>query len=174
VSNGLHSESSLQKCPQCNGQCKSPLPVLTSGPQDLARSLRYMRRRMKASISFNRDKAYAHGNRCVSFRRDSGDAGSWNASLKLISQLQALFHARYQSSMWAQRNSHFTWLVTSCGNGRCLMPFTNPISQFIKIVETQVHIRRLWFWASVTGFALVPSTKVPCGPRKQSFHVISG
>jgi hypothetical protein len=75
VSNGLHSESLLQKCPQCNGQCKSPLPVLTGGPQDLARSSRYMRRRLKESVSFNREKADARANRCVSFCRDSGDAG---------------------------------------------------------------------------------------------------
>jgi hypothetical protein len=80
VSNGLHSESSLQECPQCNRQCKSPLPVLTGGPQDLARSSRYMRRRLKARVSFNREKADARGDRCVSFRRDSGDAGSPNAS----------------------------------------------------------------------------------------------
>jgi hypothetical protein len=79
------TESPLQKCPQCNRQCKSPLPVLTGGPQDLAHSSRYMRHRLKASVSFNREKADARGNRCVSFRRDSGDAGSRNASLKLIS-----------------------------------------------------------------------------------------
>jgi hypothetical protein len=29
-------ESPLQKCPQRNGQYKSPLLVLTGGPQDLA------------------------------------------------------------------------------------------------------------------------------------------
>jgi hypothetical protein len=39
-------------------------------------------------------------------------------------------------------------------------------SHFVKIVETQVHIRRLWYWAYVMGFALVHVTKVPCGPRK--------
>jgi hypothetical protein len=84
VSNGLHSESLLQKCPQCNGQCKSPLPVLTGRPQDLARASRYRRRRLKASVSFNIEKADACRNRCFSFRRDSGDLGSRNASLKLI------------------------------------------------------------------------------------------
>jgi hypothetical protein len=47
-------------------------------------SSRYRRRRLKASISFNREKADARRNRCVSFRRDSGDVGSRNASLMLI------------------------------------------------------------------------------------------
>jgi hypothetical protein len=28
-------------------------------------------------------------------------------------------------------------------------------SQFVKIVETQVHIRHLWYWATVTGWKLV-------------------
>jgi hypothetical protein len=86
VSNGLHSESLLQKCPQCNKQCKSPLPVLTGGPQGLARSSRYRRRRLKESVSFNREKADTRRNRCVLFRRDNGDAGSQNVSVKLISQ----------------------------------------------------------------------------------------
>jgi hypothetical protein len=197
VSNGLHSESPLQKCSQCNRQCKSSLPVLTGGPQYLARSSRYRKRRLKASVSFNREKADTRGNRCVSFRRDGGDAGSRNVSLKLISQcglcfmpvtkvpcglreiaisrdrwlvvvtvvvwctLQILyvlrcawnrhvsvhqdsgdasahqaflilsfcnglcFGARYESSLWAQKNSHFTWPVASCGNGHCLILVTN-------------------------------------------------
>jgi hypothetical protein len=197
VSNGLHSESPLQKCPQCNVQCKSPLPVLTGGPQDLARSSRYRRRRLKASVSFHREKADARRNRCVSFRRDSGDAGSRNVSLMLIHSnglcfmpvtkvpcgpretvisrdrwlvvvmvvvwclLRILyvlrrvwnrrisvrqdsgdtgahqaslilsfcnglcFGAYYESSLWTQRNSHFTWLVASCGNGHCLMLIMN-------------------------------------------------
>jgi hypothetical protein len=56
MSNGLHSERLLQTCPQCNGQCKRRLQVLTGGPQDLARSSRYRRRRLKASVSFNREK----------------------------------------------------------------------------------------------------------------------
>jgi hypothetical protein len=86
VSNELHSESLLQTYPQCNRQCKSPLPVLIGGPQDLARSSRYRRRMLKASVSFIREKAYARRNRCVSFRRDKGDAGSRNASLMLILQ----------------------------------------------------------------------------------------
>jgi hypothetical protein len=33
VSNGLHSESPLQKRPQCHVQCKSPLPALIVGPR---------------------------------------------------------------------------------------------------------------------------------------------
>jgi hypothetical protein len=65
VINGLHSERPLQTCPQCNGQCKSLLPVLTGGPQELARSSRYRRRRLKASVSFNSEKADTRRNRCV-------------------------------------------------------------------------------------------------------------
>jgi hypothetical protein len=38
--------------------------------------------------------------------------------------------------------------------------------QFVKIVETQVRSRRLRYWATITGFALVPITKVPCAPRE--------
>jgi hypothetical protein len=86
VSNGLHSESPLQTCRQSNGQCKSLLPVLTSGPKDLARSSRYRRHRLKAHVSFNVEKADARRNRCISFRRNREDAGSRNASLMLISQ----------------------------------------------------------------------------------------
>jgi hypothetical protein len=70
VSNELHSKSPLQTCPQCNRQCKGPLPVLTGGPQDLARSSRYRRRSFKARVSFNREKADARRNRCVSFHRE--------------------------------------------------------------------------------------------------------
>jgi hypothetical protein len=68
------------------GVNKSPSLVLTGGPQDLARSSRYRGRGLKASVSFNREKADARRNRCVSFHRHSEDAGSRNASLKLISQ----------------------------------------------------------------------------------------
>jgi hypothetical protein len=41
---------------------------------------------LKEIVSFNREQADAGTNRCVSFRQDSGDAGSQNASLMLISQ----------------------------------------------------------------------------------------
>jgi hypothetical protein len=198
VSNRLHSESPLQTCQQCNGQCKTSLPVLTGGPQELARSSRYRRRRLNAHIYFNREKADACRNRCVSFRRDRGDARTWNASLMLIFTVTGsvfmlvtkvpcgpretaisrdrwlvvvtfvvwcplpilyvltrawnrrvsvrrdsgdagaqnvspilsysnglCFGARYQSSLWAQRNSHFTWPVASFGNCHFLMPVTN-------------------------------------------------
>jgi hypothetical protein len=164
----------------------------------MARSSRYKRCRLKASVSFNREKIDTCRNRCVSFRRDRGDAGSWNTSLILIftvtgsvfmpvtevpcgprktaisrdrwlvvvtvvvwCPLQILyvlrrtwnrrvsihqdsgdagaqqaspilsnynglcFGARYESSLWAQRNNHFTWPVASYGNDRCLMPVTN-------------------------------------------------
>jgi hypothetical protein len=39
---------------------------------------------LKASVSFNREKADVRRNRCVSFRRDSGDVSSHNVSLMLI------------------------------------------------------------------------------------------
>jgi hypothetical protein len=198
MSNGLHSESPLQTCPQCNGQCKSPLPILTGGPQDLARSSRYRRRRLKASVSFNKEKADARRkqmrlissrqrrcrfierisdvnftvtgpvfmpitkvpygprettisrdrwlvvvtvvvwyplrilyvlrrtwNRCVSVHQDSGDASAQQASPILSYCNRLCFSAHYESSLWTQRNSHFTWPVASCGTGRCLMPITN-------------------------------------------------
>jgi hypothetical protein len=56
------------------------VPILTRGPQDLARSLRYRRQKLKAC------KADAHRNKCVSFHRDRADTGLRNASLMLISQ----------------------------------------------------------------------------------------
>jgi hypothetical protein len=40
------------------------------------------------------------------------------------------------------------------------------MSQFVKIVETQVHNKHLRYRAIATGFALLPITKVPCGPRE--------
>jgi hypothetical protein len=60
--------------------------------------------------------------RRVSFRQDSGDAGAHRASLILSLCNGLCFGARYESFPWAQKNSHFTWLVASFGNGRCLMP----------------------------------------------------
>jgi hypothetical protein len=64
-------------------------------------------------------------NRRVSVRQDSGDAGAQQASPIWSYCNRICFGARYESYMWAQRNSHFTWLVASCGNSRCLMPVTN-------------------------------------------------
>jgi hypothetical protein len=52
-------------------------------------------------------------------------AGAHQASLILSFCNGLCFGARYERSMWAQRNSHFTWPVASCGNGRCLMPVKN-------------------------------------------------
>jgi hypothetical protein len=60
-------------------------------------------------------------NRCVSVRQDRGDAGAQQASPILSYCNGSCFCARYQSSLWAQRNNHFTWPVASCDNGRCLM-----------------------------------------------------
>jgi hypothetical protein len=51
VSNGLHSERPLQTCRQCNGQRKSPLPILTGGPQNLSRSSRQRRCSFTAWVS---------------------------------------------------------------------------------------------------------------------------
>jgi hypothetical protein len=64
-------------------------------------------------------------NRRVSVRQDSGDAGAQYASPILSNCNGLCFGARYESSLWAQRNSHFMWPVASCGNGHCLMPVTN-------------------------------------------------
>jgi hypothetical protein len=60
---------------------------------------------------------------------------------------QSLFDARYESYMY--------WDTCEID-----------ASQFINIVETQVHIMRLWYWAIVTSFALEPISKVPYGPRE--------
>jgi hypothetical protein len=64
-------------------------------------------------------------NRHVSFRQDSGDVGAHLASLILSLCNRLFFGARYESSLWAQKNDHFTWLVASFGNCRCLMPVMN-------------------------------------------------
>jgi hypothetical protein len=64
-------------------------------------------------------------NRRVSVRQDSADTGAHQASLILSYCNGLCFGARYESSLWAQRNSHFTWPVARCGNGRCLMPVMN-------------------------------------------------
>jgi hypothetical protein len=68
-------------------------------------------------------------NRHASFRQDRGDAGTQKAS-PILSYCNGLcFRACYQSSLWAQRNNHFTWPVASCGNSHCLMPVTNVLSE---------------------------------------------
>jgi hypothetical protein len=127
VSNGLHSESPLQTCQQCNGQCKA------------------------------RYQSWPMGSKTWPVHRDIGDAGWKHVSplierkqthvetdvshfvetvetqvhgTRLWCQFHSnglYFHACYKSSLWAQRSNHFTWPVTSCGNGRCLIPVTNPI-----------------------------------------------
>jgi hypothetical protein len=56
-------------------------------------------------------------NRRVSVCQDSGDTGAQQASLILRYCNGLCFVARYQSSLWALRNNHFTWPVASCGNG---------------------------------------------------------
>jgi hypothetical protein len=53
-------------------------------------------------------------NRRVSVRQDSGDVCAHQAS-QILSYCNGLcFGARYESSLWAQRNNHFTWSVASC------------------------------------------------------------
>jgi hypothetical protein len=64
-------------------------------------------------------------NRHVSVRQDSGDAGARQASLILSFCNGLCFGAHCESSPLAQKNSHFTWPVASCGNSCCLMPATN-------------------------------------------------
>jgi hypothetical protein len=61
-------------------------------------------------------------NRRVSVCEDSGDAGAQQASPILSCCNELCFGAHYKSSLWAQRNSHFTWPVGSCGNDCCLTP----------------------------------------------------
>jgi hypothetical protein len=39
-------------------------------------------------------------------------------------------------------------------------------SQFVKIVDMQVHNRCLRYLAIITGRALVAVAKVPCGPKE--------
>jgi hypothetical protein len=56
------------------------------------------------------------------------------------------------------------WLVVVTVVVWC--PLRSYVYRDVRIVETQVHIRHLWYWATVTGFVLVPVTKVPCGPRE--------
>jgi hypothetical protein len=64
-------------------------------------------------------------NRRLLVRHVSGDTGSQQANPILSYCNWLCFGARYESSLWAKRNNHFTWPVASCGNGYCLMLVTN-------------------------------------------------
>jgi hypothetical protein len=51
LSNGLQLEHTLQTCQQSNGHHKSPLPILTGGPHNVARWLRHRRHRFTTRVS---------------------------------------------------------------------------------------------------------------------------
>jgi hypothetical protein len=109
-------------------------------------------------------------NRCVSVRQDSGDAGAHQASLILSHCNGLCFGARYESSLWAQRNSHFTWPVTSCGNGHSLMLVANMSYQRASTRYLSWLICNTW---SVMG--ALPVTKCDLRPLpKPVFHVVYG
>jgi hypothetical protein len=98
LSNELQLEHPLQTCQQCNGHRKSPLPVLTGGPQNLARSSRHRRHRFTTHVS-------------------DIDFTVTGSVLVPVTKVPC----------GPRETVIFTWSVTSCGNGCCLMPVTNPI-----------------------------------------------
>jgi hypothetical protein len=102
-------------------------------------------------------------NRRISVRQDSGDACAQQASPMLSYCNGLCFGTRYESSLWAQRNSHFTWPVASYGNGRCLMLVTNMSYQYLSWL-----ICNTW---SVTGALLVTKGNL-CLLPKRVFHVV--
>jgi hypothetical protein len=108
-------------------------------------------------------------NRRFSFRQDSGDAGAHQASLILSLCNGLFFGARYESSLWAQKNNHFTWPVASFGNGRCLMPVTNMSYQ-------QRASTRYLSWLICNTWSVMgalPVTKGDLRPLpKAVFHVV--
>jgi hypothetical protein len=183
VSNGLHSESPLQTCKQCNGQCKSPLPVLTGGTQDLAYSSRCRRRGLKARVSFSRDTADTCGNRCISSSR----------------QRRLTFTARISDVDFIVTGSVFMPVTkvpygpkeTAISHDRWLVVVTVFVWCPLRILDvlTRTWNRRISFrldrgdagtqqvspyWATVTALFWCPLPKFPVRPEKQSFHVIGG
>jgi hypothetical protein len=86
-------------------------------------------------------------NRRVSVHQDNGDAGAHQVSLILSFCNGLCFGSHYESSLWAQKNSHFTWPVASCGNSCYLMPVTNMSAHYLSWL-----ICNTW---SVTGALLV-------------------
>jgi hypothetical protein len=101
--------------------------------------------------------------RYVSFRRDKGEAGSQHASPMLSSCNGLGVGGRYQCPLWAQRNNHFTWLVTSCGNGVCSMPVMNTCYQLPSLI---CNARSVTDALSITKGHLCPLPK-------WVFHVMS-
>jgi hypothetical protein len=102
-------------------------------------------------------------NRRILVRQDSGDAGAQLAS-PILSYCNGLcFGACYQSSLWAQRNSHFTWPVASCGNGRCLMFVTN--------MSYQLSVTFLGLFI-ILDRALTITKGNQCPLPKRVFHVV--
>jgi hypothetical protein len=108
-------------------------------------------------------------NRRVLFHQDSGDAGPHQVSLILSFCNGLCFSACYEICLWAQKNSHFTWPVASCGNGRCFMPVTNMSYQ-----QRSSACYLSWFICNtwpVTG--TLPVTKGDLRPLpKPVFHVV--
>jgi hypothetical protein len=96
LSNGIQLEHSLQTCQQSNGHCKSPLPVLTGGPHNVARSSSHQRRRFTTRVS---------------------DIDFTVTGFVLVPVTKIPYGSR--------ETVIFTWPVTSCGNGCCLIPVTN-------------------------------------------------
>jgi hypothetical protein len=109
-------------------------------------------------------------NRCASVHQDSGDAGAQQASPILTYCNGLCFGARYESFLWAQRNSHFTWPVAGCSNGHCWMP----------VMHMSYHKRAsagYLSWLICNTWSVVgalPITKGNlCLLPKRVFHVVS-
>jgi hypothetical protein len=96
LSNMLKLEHPLQTCQQSNEHSKSPLPVLTGGPHNMACSSRYQRRGFTTRVS---------------------DIDFTVTSFVLVPITQVPCGPR--------EIVIFTWPVTSCGNSCCFMPVTN-------------------------------------------------
>jgi hypothetical protein len=163
VSNVLHSESPLQKCPQCNGQCKNPLPILTvhrdigdAGWKQASPLIERKQTRVEIDASHFVETVetpvhkMCYSNGLCFMPVTKVPCGPREAAIsrdRWLVVLTVIVWCSLQILVVLRR----TW---------------NNASHFVKIVETQVHIRRFWYWAFVTGFALVPVVKGPCGPRE--------
>jgi hypothetical protein len=90
-------------------------------------------------------------NRCGSVRQDSGDAGAQQASPILRYCNRLCFGAHYESSLWAQRNNHFTWLMARCTKIRgrpthrrtrcCLLHVAAPATSSLLVASFPMHHR---------------------------------
>jgi hypothetical protein len=97
LSNGLQLEHQLQTCQQSTGHRKTPLPVLTGGPHNMARSSIHQRRKFTTRVS---------------------DIDFTVTAFVLV--------VITKGPCGPRETVVFTWPVTSCGNGCCLMTVTNP------------------------------------------------